>query len=69
MVRCDHFTPEHEAGATDTAGRPALTQRLRFLSLLRIIAHAARIKFGRSRLCGLPIRHKKSCARSLFFRA
>jgi hypothetical protein len=42
MVRCDQRMPENEADATQTAGRPALTQRLRFLSPLRFTAHVAK---------------------------
>jgi hypothetical protein len=70
MVRCDQCMPEHEADAAQTAGRLALTQRLRILSPLRRTAHVAKIRRDRSHLCGLPIRHNKSCARSrTFFRA
>jgi hypothetical protein len=69
MVRCDQRMPEHEADAAQTAGRPALARRRRFVLPLRLNAHVDKIRRGRPRLCGLPIRHNKSCARSsTFFR-
>lgn len=70
MVRCNQCVPEHDADAAQSAGRPALIPRLRFLSPLRLTAHVDKIRRGRSQLCGLSIRHRKFCASPCtFFRA